>query len=252
MENRTKKLVKVGAAVTSLALVGAVSFGLTTAYLTANTQEKTNTFTSSAKVITELDEPIWGTSNEKTYEPGETYAKDPEVKIVTKSEDAYLAATIEFKVMSNDGTTEIPLKYAEFKTLADIYGATTSDVLGSYDDADATGVWKPNGTIDDSALKITLYYYKNDSSTDLKVMKQDETTDSIFENVAFKSETEFTNALKAIYTNYVSDFNEDTDSVKYNDTFPQIKIEIKSYALQAEGVTSAEAITGLYGMINAT
>lgn len=249
MENRTKKLVKVGATITSLALVGAVSIGLTTAYLNASTVEKTNTFSSSANVITTLTEPSWGDRETKSYKPGDTVDKDPQVNIAPHSENAYLAATVEFKLQNWKGEGEIALTYGQFKTLATIYGVDKNDFTTYDDGADGKWVLGEGVSLNDSDEKVTLYYVNGGTGTDaddLKVMAPTNITDSIFEKVEFKDTTEFESALKTIYR---SDTSYDGKTVKIKDKYPNITIEVKSYAVQADNLDLATAKSELNGMI---
>lgn len=270
MENRTKKLVKVGAAVTSLALVGAISFGATVAYLTANTTDKKNTFSSSADIKTTIDEPHWdiqwGQDGTATYKPGDTIAKDPEIKVDSSSKSAYLAASVEFKLQipgkkainaadAVEGIDYIKLTKAEFDTIAKIYGATEGD-FGTYDDTAQDGVWSGDATINvDTAEKLFFYYVVGGSEADqnnLKVMAPNAVTDSLFENVKFTSDdAAFTLALQKIYAeNGVTGFNYETvddtakgtGEVKPNDCYPQVVISVNSYAVQADGLTDQVAI----------
>ena len=91
---KNKKVLKVVTAVTSLAVVSAISFGATLAYLSAQTARKVNVFTSGGVTI-ETNEENFPSGTVK-FKPGSTIDKDPTIKVPASSEDTYLAFTVEY------------------------------------------------------------------------------------------------------------------------------------------------------------
>ena len=90
---------KLGVTLGSLALVGAIGFGATLAYLSDQTQTLNNTFVIGDKIDIELDEKdITSTTGERTQEgndylnvlPGVEFEKDPTVTFNTPTTEAYV------------------------------------------------------------------------------------------------------------------------------------------------------------------
>lgn len=114
-----------------LALTGVLAVGGTFAYLTAQTDEVTNTFTMSAGLDGDLKEPTWdgvcfegetctvptkGEDAAKDFVPGRVIAKDPQVKNESK-DSAYIAIKISY--------TGDAASYASLSTFADVAWNTT-------------------------------------------------------------------------------------------------------------------------------
>ena len=117
MENtkRTNKLLKVTLSVVALVLVAAVTYGITMAFLTARSNDKTNVFTAGDNVDIIINEPNYDLITDHTYKPGDIQDKDPSVENL--KEESYIAMTVEFKV--KDGTEDYVQKtYGEFKLCA--------------------------------------------------------------------------------------------------------------------------------------
>lgn len=115
------------ALVLALALVVVCIIGGTLAWLTANTDPVTNTFTTSDINIT-LSETKGGTNhNEFKMIPGWTIEKDPKVTVLTGSEKCYLFVKLE--------------KSANFDTFMTYSMATDWKQLKNSSDADVPGVY---------------------------------------------------------------------------------------------------------------
>lgn len=84
--------------VVALSLTATIMVGATLAYLTAQTDAVTNTFTIG-NVSIELEEPSWNPDDAKDLAPGASVDKDPTVTN-TGANDAYVAMTV-------DGMTEM-------------------------------------------------------------------------------------------------------------------------------------------------
>lgn len=138
-----KKFTKIALIVASFVLVIALSVGGTIAWLTATTDEVTNTFTKGEIEITldeadvlendpnnpgqdndDLGQPIKGAGRvkENSYQaiPGNTYYKDPTVKVVEGSEKCWLF--VEF-----DESADIKQYYNYVSTLSTNNGWTPGD-----------------------------------------------------------------------------------------------------------------------------
>lgn len=215
--NKSKKIIKVVAAVSSLALVSAVSFGATLAYLNAKTNDKTNVFTGGKVDITVKENfPNADTNHSISYTPGEKFTKEPNIELNTGSEDAYLAATVTFEVQQTDGTYS-KISYDEFKKSYGKLSANTDNDSNGFDDA-----WILNSE-DASDGSAILYYAKEGNLTKIEkdnIGKEDGTTSDIFNGVTI---------------------NQDIKMIEKDgkDIYPDIRITVNGYAVQADNLTSS-------------
>lgn len=178
MKNKKKLITTIA----SLALVGAISIGATLAYLNAQSQQMTNTFTpkdGGRNISIELREPGWdgynfgegespdgstvnptykgdkealGLNEAKEFSPGDVIAKDPTVKN-TCGQDVWVAVTVD--------KTGLP-SYASLnwdKTKWDIVGESGNTVIAYYRTKVTTnGTTSPvfsQVTISDTATEVT-------------------------------------------------------------------------------------------------
>ena len=81
---------KVALTACAAALVGTLAVGGTLAYLTQVTNTVDNVFSSDSNLTGELVEPSWNQETASKYVPGQTIAKDPQLKS-TCDFDAYVA-----------------------------------------------------------------------------------------------------------------------------------------------------------------
>lgn len=91
---------KVALTACAAALVGTLAVGGTLAYLTQVTNTVDNVFASDSNLTGELVEPSWNQETASKYVPGQTIAKDPQLKS-TCDFDAYVAMKVVVK--DNDG-----------------------------------------------------------------------------------------------------------------------------------------------------
>ncbi len=230
---KSKKVLKVVTGVTSLALVGAISFGLTYAFLTTTTNEKDNVFTAG-NVDIDVVEPNFATTGTKTYAPGQNIAKDPSIDLVGTSNDAYVSMRVRFKIATSwDSVTNAwnykDISYTEFQKYASFKyvetGATDTTFNGQWSlrdlDVDAT----TDQPIQDATDGLVFYYKGSNPSSLAKVEKDEGTTvetPAIFTNVVFKDESD----LKSLM---IKDQNN-------KDVYPDIKIIVDGYAVQADNM----------------
>lgn len=111
---KTKKLTlsKTLLILTAIVLVAAISISVTLAYLTAETEVRNNVFTSAANISGETIEPYGEEAGEPgsnsnvnyTYQPGNTYDKDPLIHNKTLDSDVYVGARLDFYIaVTKDG-----------------------------------------------------------------------------------------------------------------------------------------------------
>lgn len=218
MENtkKSKKVLKVVTAISSLALVGAVSFGATFAYLQAKTNVKTNTFTGgNVDIEVHEDFPDADTNNTVAYTPGQSFEKEPHIDVNAGSEDAYLAATVTFKVQTGNNTYET-ISYGEFEAS---YGTITGlNTTNWYRAADAGD-------------KSAVFYYGNNTEL-TRVVKGDtkKETEDIFTDVTIKQE------IAKIDVN-------GTPNDPADDIYPEINIIVDGYAVQADNLDKSMTAT---------
>lgn len=205
MENtkRTNKLLKVTLSVVALVLVAAVTYGITMAFLTARSNDKTNVFTAGDNVDIIINEPNYELITDHTYKPGDIQDKDPSVENL--KEESYIAMTVEFKV--KDGTEDYVQKtYGEFKDYAH-FGIMSG---GNFVADTVNGQWFANANNADTSTKL-VYYYKGDNAEDmLKAVATDASTEELFTKVQF---------------------NENIATV-VNAKAPDVQILINAYAVQ--------------------
>ncbi|HIQ79962.1 MAG TPA: hypothetical protein IAD32_01595 [Candidatus Scatavimonas merdigallinarum] len=183
MENtkRTNKLLKVTLSVVALVLVAAVTYGITMAFLTARSNDKTNVFTAGDNVDIIINEPNYDLITDHTYKPGDIQDKDPSVENL--KEESYIAMTVEFKV--KDGTEDYVQKtYGEFKNYAH-FGIMNS---GNFVADTVNEQWFANANNADTSTKL-VYYYKGDNAEDvLKAVATDASTEELFTKVQFNKD----------------------------------------------------------------
>lgn len=93
-------------------LAAALSVGITLAYLTAQTEKVTNTFTASGDLSGEIQEPGFPSSGTVTYTPGEPVTKDPLVHNLSGF-DIYAAVRLDYYI-NFTGTNYVRVPYDIF------------------------------------------------------------------------------------------------------------------------------------------
>lgn len=124
-EKKNKGARKVLLMMISVVLVAAISVSATLAYLTAQTDEKVNSFTPSGGITGEVLEPSFNNSSDYTYNPGNEIAKDPLIQNTTTDASIYVGAKLDFYIKVT-GDTYTQVSYDKFaKYVAIKYGSTT-------------------------------------------------------------------------------------------------------------------------------
>lgn len=271
MKANTKKYLKV---LTSIGLVLAVAVGFTLAYLTADTGTKTNKFTGSDGITGETTETEWeyedGGWND--FMPGDVAYKNPTVKI-SGDVDAYvgLRLTVVDKTEGLDANgnyptmtlTEFVEKYGTFYYDADgnfkyPTDVTLNGLVSGMNTGKLADQWTPVGDqlfVYNSIIEATeagasakalfdavqinagVYKYYQYSSETKNVYKYQLDTDGnkivesgvLVESSTFVSENE---VLVDTDGNVVSDLK-----------LPTFDIVIDGFAVQADNLTMAQAIT---------
>lgn len=179
--------------VACLALVAAITTGLTLAYLSVNTGTVTNTFTSEQKITGTTTEPKWTEkhpdSTWKDYLPGEMTEKDPQVTINAGSARANVGLKVSFFVENEQVT------YSEFAAdYADVYTGTSKE-------AAVEGFSTAWTKVAASEMKDTkdLFFVYNDVVDATTAAK---TTSTLFDFVKVDSDLKTTPSFKIVITGY--------------------------------------------------
>ena len=218
---RSNKLLKVTLSVVALILVAAVTYGITMAFLTAKSNDKTNVFTSGDNVEITINEPNYELTQDHTYKPGDIQDKDPSVESL--KEEAYVAMTVEFyaKAPGADNYTG-PMTYADFKAQYANIGIEKEGVFAA---GEFNPQWYASADNSDASTRL-VFYYKGDSAADeLKAVGQGGKTEELFTKVKF---------------------NDDIATV-VNAAAPEVRIDVKAYAVQTTG-TSITDLNDLMGI----
>lgn len=230
---------RIAATVGAMALTAVLAIGGTLAYLSSVTETKTNTFSSSKDVKTELTEDRWDENLGGNYTPGDVIAKNPVLTNTSDSkDDIYVAMKLEY--IDNSGN---PVDYDTFKKYAAVDGFHANwTKVGS--DADGND----------------FYMYST-------ALKANEATDPIFNSITVDAgiqEEWSQNVLnQEIYTVDASGNKTlvDTTTTSYDKStiyydaagnridkpsqLPKFEIKVTGYAVQATGMTVDSARTDL-------
>lgn len=150
----------------SFILVAAVAVGTTLAFLQDDLGSMTNTFASDSNISGELIEPGWtddfGTNGSwSDYLPGNSHAKNPQIKINTGSVDARVAIKVAYKV---NGAFVSAATFSEYATITN--GTSLANGMSS--------AWTLQNVSDTNNAQ---YYVYN------SVMSAGATTTPLFDNV---------------------------------------------------------------------
>ncbi len=244
-----KRLVK---GLTIVALLAIVAVGATLAYLTNVTDTKTNTFSSSGKVVGKIEETEWDKTHKDgwtDYQPGEATVKDPKVTLDANSEDAWVGMQLDFKdasgtLMSYDKFS----KYAAYDAISEGWVKVATNGNGSelwaYKTAAVTKGTSSPTLFNNITVSAGITTVGTTSTTDLykRVITKD-TDGKITSDVLTKIEgTPETN---------VAYFDADGNPIGTNDTLPSFSIDAKGYAVQSAGkVDFAAAVAEMIKLAN--
>lgn len=271
MEKRTtshKGVKKVVLIATSMLAVAAVSFAGTLAWLTAQTNNKTNVFTSTNKLDIEIEEENWdeylstyGTDGQALITGDTTYPKDPSVTNKTTSDTAFIAVGLSFYVESgtdDDGNTVYKQisydDFCEFATLSYISTAADEDTGTEEETTDGVNTvdWLASEDNDSSTVSELIYYYVGSTGTttsgtnsfvydpdgddnQLGAVLTGESTTNIFDYVTLKDASTLATTLGiAEDTTTDADTGETVTTYRYND----FQIVINAYAVDEASVAN--------------
>lgn len=213
--NKKRIITTIGA----MALVGALGVFGTLAYLNNVTETKTNVFTSSKDVDTELTEKKWdeeGKKQAENYYPGEVIKKNP---VMTNTSDSstkiWTGVKLDF-VKYDDNNNAQYMNYDEFKEYASMIAGDELDV--------ANEGWIQLGTYDNGSQ---LWMFD-------KSLAQNESTNAIFDGVKVYT------GIKEVITDTSKTYHKqiiDADgTVAYEEvTAGEMTSEKKYYEKQADG-----------------
>ena len=166
-------------------LIVGISVGGTLAWLTAQTEDVVNTFTTSDIDITLTE--TGATNNQNSYQmiPGYTITKDPKVTVVAGSEKCYLFVKLE-KSSNFDSfmTYDIATGWTQLKD------ANDNDVAGVfYRVVDTTGMGAPYSVLKDDQVSV-LGTVTKDMMNDLTTTTYPTLTVTAYASQYMKSNTE--------------------------------------------------------------
>lgn len=218
---RSNKLLKVTLSVVALILVAAVTYGITMAFLTAKSNDKTNVFTSGDNVDITINEPKYDQIEDYTYKPGDIQDKDPSVENL--KEAAYVAMTVEFYA-KEPGAADYtgPMTYGDFKAQYANIGIEKDSVFAA---GEFNPQWYASADNSDTSTKLVFYYKGSNQDNTLKAVDKGGKTEELFTKVKF---------------------NDDIETV-VNAAVPEVRIDVKAYAVQTTG-TSVDDLNDLMGI----
>lgn len=218
---RSNKLLKVTLSVVALILVAAVTYGITMAFLTAKSNDKTNVFTSGDNVDITINEPKYELTGDHTYKPGDIQDKDPSVENL--KEEAYVAVTVEFYAKAPGAADYTgPMTYKDFK---DQYANIGIEKDGAFAAGEFNAQWYASAGNGDASTKLVFYYKGDNADNALKAVGKGGKTEELFTKVKF---------------------NDDIATV-VNAAAPEVRIDVKAYAVQTTG-TGVSDLDDLMGI----
>ena len=233
MEKTTKKkILKVTSGVVALGLVSVITIGSTLAYISANTTDKTNVFTSSEKIDIEQAEPNW--SFETTgapFKPGDDIEKDPNVEIQSGSANCYVAMKLDYYVEDPNGTVTLTGSTKKYRKIT----STEFANIASLQFGGSDGINSDKWTKDSDNNTHDFYYYKDVVST-----TEDNNGTYYDEEDTDTDVTTTTNMTQPIFSS-VKFKNPIADDYKIGDRYADVRIVTTSYAVQADNIIDADA-----------
>lgn len=241
MANKKRIATTLGA----MALTAVIAIGGTLAYLSSITETKTNTFTSSKDVTTELTETEWKEDSGKDYTPGQVIAKNP-VMINESSSATDIFVAVKLDYVGSDGSLmgyEAFKKYAEAQTTG-----TDADKNGFNDqwekireNADGSEIWVVKAKLAKGASTAAIF-----DSIKVYAGITEEWTSSAKTTKTYKLDAEgnrtLVNTTTEVYDPTITYYNEKGEKVDAG-TLPQFEIKVTGFAVQAEGFTEADGKT---------
>ena len=206
---KNKKVLKVVTAVTSLAVVSAISLGATMAFLTAQTTEKENVFSSGGVDII-LNEHHWNQAL-SNYSPGQNVPKDPTVE-TESDESTFVAIAVQY-FQKQDGRY-VQINDSTFDNIATLQKKTGND---TYMDGINDGWWKG-----ENVHGANVYYYGK-SKDQFTELKNGQETIPLFDNVSFSKKLTTTQDVRIIVSAYAvrADTFKELDGTVYKDKVKQ-------------------------------
>ena len=221
------------------ALVVAVSFGATYAFLTAQTDKKENTFTPSDNINVDID-GHYGKEDAKNYTSNQLIEKDPfliNTTVSNEHNDEYVAIELDYYIADEAGKLQ-EVTYEEFNKIASVY-MTDGKTKGF------NSSWKAL-TESENGANDRFYYYG--TSGKLEVLAKDAKTSTIFDYVKIDPSLRLQDADGKDVVITLTDVNGNKFTAK---GMPKFQIDVKGFAVQADNITTAEAEAELLSMMKA-
>lgn len=219
MSKKNRRVAKARRVLLSLSLVLVmmmVAVGGTIAWLTADTDPVTNTFTTSNIDITLTETE--GELNEETDErefqmvPGITLPKDPVVGVTAESEACWLFVKIDEVAATTDGTTAYKT-FDDFISYAVATGWTQGKGLDSEGKGVPTNVWYRKVNASDAKKGVTYSVLENDQVKVLTTVDK-EMMDAL--------EADGATLPKLTFTAYASQLMNDTEELSVAEAWANI------------------------------
>ena len=251
----------------AIALTAAIAVTGTFAYLNKITETKTNTFTSSKNISTELTETEFKKDSGKDYVPGQVIAKNPVMKNdANKTDGLPIYVGVKLEYIDNDGNhltrEEFTEKYAKIFN-NDTEGFSDKWVLkGSYNDgkdgAKASDFYVYNKVLEPGEPSDAIFTKIEVQAGIVEVFNTDYTKETVYQITIDEDGKEIKKPLTEIETvDTKKDFylkNGAGEYVKVNDAYklPTFEIKVTGYAVQGnKDVSTDEAITELVNLAEA-
>lgn len=238
---------RIAATLGAMALTAVIAVGGTLAYLTHVTETKTNTFSSSKDITTELSEKF-DPEEAKTYTPGKVITKTP---VITNTSEEGMNAYIAVSLDYTNGASSITAK--EFAEYAEIQGMNVIDWTKIGTAADGKELYMYNTLLASGAKTNPIFTAVKVNAGILEVKKTGKTGEIIYTRdstgklIDVKDNTTIVDTTK--YYNAKGEEISAKDAVA---GLPTFEIKVQGYAVQGADVTEELAKTELIKLANAT
>lgn len=249
--NKNKKRMAKGIA--AAALIGVIAVGSTLAYLSSQTETKTNTFTSGKNITANITETEWDES--ESYIPGEAKAKNPVVQNVsgTDGEPMWTGVKIQFKDESGNyiaytGNDGFAAKYGTLKASdpntttnyinkgwTQLQDAGKDGLFIAYDSLVKPGEATDPAVFDEILVSFGLTKKFNETYTTTKVYPAKKNPDGsyLMKDGKYVAD-EAAGAITSSTSSEVSTVIVDTNGERHDDVYvlPVFDVEVTGYAVQ--------------------
>ena len=239
---------RIAVTVSAMALSAAMAIGGTLAYLNSVTETKTNTFSTSKNIVTELTETEWNEDSGSDYYPGKVIAKNPVMKN-DSTEPVWMAIKVSY--IDNDSNA---VSYDTFKKYAAVStNETDADNDGINDNwvkihqSDDYEAWMYKGTVAANSSTGSLFDNVTVSAGIKKIWNVSESTTTVKKYV--NGELVNVDVTKSEPESEVTYYDEEGNVIKDAAKLPSFEIKVKGFAVQSTDVNQDTAKTELLTLI---